>query len=182
MRHFNRIIALSTALLLSGCAAPNQQRELEHRLTQTEGRLADAQKAARDERARTAALQQRMRVGKRTWETTKAENQALNERIKLITEHQAKMLAVVEGRVEKAPTRPRVPASPLPANVDRALAAFAEKYGGRIWYDRGQGAVSFANDRLFEAGSDAVRALTVPWSVSTSSTVPGSESSIGTQT
>lgn len=158
MRHFNRIIALSSALWFGGCAVPNQQRELEYRLTQAEGRLADAQNATRDERARTAAFEQRMRAQKRTWETTKAENQALNERIKQLTDRQAKLVAAVEARAEKVPTRPRVPASPLLANVDRALAAFAEKYGGRVWYDRGQGAVSFANDRLFLAGSDAVRA------------------------
>ena len=51
-----------------------------------------------------------------------------------------------------------MPASPLPPKTDEALQALAGKFGDRVWYERGRGAISFANDRLFDPGSDAVRA------------------------
>ena len=52
---------------------------------------------------------------------------------------------------------PTVPASPLPAKTDEALLALAGKlHPIALWYDRGRGAISFANDRVFDPGSDTV--------------------------
>lgn len=54
-------------------------------------------------------------------------------------------------------TRPEVPISPLPESIDAALTAYVERYPDRVSYDQPRAALSFANDRLFELGSDALQ-------------------------
>ncbi|MBP7745914.1 MAG: OmpA family protein [Phycisphaerae bacterium] len=110
------------------------------------------------ERAQVTSLQQRANRAEEEARTARAQIAAVNDHAAKVAQHNQELQAIIEQTKSGSLKRPELPASPLPANTDAALQALAGKYGDRVWYERGRGAISFANDRLFESGSDAVRA------------------------
>lgn len=147
--------ALAAGTLLLGCA---DSRELEYRITQAETQRDQAQAALRDQQARYAALDDQFRDQTRLATTADAKSTALEERTRQLEERNAELAAIIERLNHEPLAAPEVPASPLPAEVDAALLSFAERNQGRVWYERGRGAISLANDRLFQSGSDEVLA------------------------
>jgi len=141
----------------SGCVPAEQHRDLEFKTQKLETDLAACQTALRAEEARAAALSERLQNEERSHAATRAEMHLHRGRAAELQRQYDALREVIEKRAQRPPERPSVPASPLPQEVDEALVRLAEKYGQRIWYDRGRGALSLANDRLFEPGSDVVQ-------------------------
>ena len=152
--------AVATAVLMAllpGCVS-QQQRDLEYRLHQVEVERDALRGKLDDERAKSVALTEQLGTRSRDLGLAQAESVTLRRRVDSLEKLKADYKQLIEERNRQALKRPEVPASPLPANVDEALLAFARRHAGRVWYDRGRAAVSFANDRLFDSGSDQVRA------------------------
>ena len=156
-----RVLATCSAALLAvawcGCASTPQQHATEIRPQQTETVRVDCERALRDERARTTAAEERWRSEQRKLTAAEAEINALRSRNQSLKQQNDEIVALLDKRTREPLERPAVPATLLPAETDAALQRFASKYQNRVWYDRGRGALSFANDRLFDSGSDAVR-------------------------
>lgn len=163
-----RILGILTLLLPVGCATtdppastpvqPQAPADFQARLNQSETEKAALRRDLDNERARAAGLETRLANESRTWESDRAIVGTLRNRVEQLSKQNADLVAAVEQRQQRPLERPQVAASPLPADLDGALQALARKYAGRVWYDQGRGAISFANDRLFDSGSDAVRA------------------------
>lgn len=145
-------------LALSGCAAPDKQRDTEFQLHKAEEEREALRLQLGGERARSAALQKRAEADEADLVTSRAEVGALHEQAERLNQRIKELQVPLEQMKTRELTRPSVPASPLPPKTDEALQALAGKFGDRVWYERGRGAISFANDRLFDPGSDAVRA------------------------
>jgi chemotaxis protein MotB len=145
---------LASMLVLAGCVAPGAR---ESASPAPAGDSASAEQALKEERARVASLQHSLNEKTRELESNRAELNQLRERVASLTETNDKYRAILDERARQPLERPSVPASQLPGGVDEKLQAFAARYAGRVIYERGRGAVSFANDRLFESGSDVVR-------------------------
>jgi chemotaxis protein MotB len=143
--------------LLAGCVS-QQQRDLEYRLHQVEVERDALRSKLDDERAKSTALTEQLAARSRDLGLAQAESVTLRRRVDSLEKLEGDYRQLIEERNHAALKRPEVPVSPLPANVDEALLAFARRHAGRVWYERGRGALSFANDRLFESGSDRVRA------------------------
>lgn len=145
------------AIALGGCKSPGEAREQD-----VEQRPAEAQPGACEQRlaaseARYEDLEKRMESVQRRWDADRATVLSLKSELKRLNESYDKLQALYAEFEQQAMRRPEVPISPLPENVDRALLAFATKLPGRVWYERERGAVSFANDRLFDSGGDKLR-------------------------
>jgi chemotaxis protein MotB len=147
----------SLLALAIGCAA-DSQGELQQRVQQLEAERDTLRGQLEGERAKSAALAERIATESHDWELTRAELAALRKRVDSAEGSSAEYRRLIEQRARRPLVRPELPVSPLPATVDEALQAFAQRQAGRVWYDRGRGALSFANDRLFDTGSDRVRA------------------------
>jgi len=145
-------------LAIGGCAAPDKQRDAEFQLHTAEEERDALRQQLGSERARSAALQKRAEADEVDLSATRAEVGAQREQVERLSQRIKELQAPLEQMKSRELTRPAVPASPLPPKTDETLQALAEKFGDRVWYDRGRGAVSFANDRLFDPGSDVVRA------------------------
>jgi len=155
-RYLLLITSLELALLVA-CNAPDRH-DLEYRIGKVEGERDHLQTLLDDERAKVVILQERLAAERRELELARAEVNLTRDRVQQLERDNDELLALLERRDPAALERPAVPASPLPPDVDRQLQAFATRHPGRLWYDRDRAAVSFANDRLFESGSDQVRA------------------------
>jgi chemotaxis protein MotB len=152
--------AVATAVLmaqLAGCVS-QQQRDLEYRLHQVEVERDALRGKLDDERAKSVALTEQLATRSRDLSLAQAESVTLRRRVDSLEKTNAEVRRFLEQMADRPLTRPTVPTSALPAKVDEALLAFARRHAGRVWYERGRAAVSFANDRLFESGSDRVRA------------------------
>ena len=143
---------------LIGCVPPEQQRDLNLRLQKAEREREGTRESLTNERAQTVALKEQLKESERQTAFAEAEINNLKQRLVEIQTQRDELLAMLEGRTAEPLQRPSVAASPLPAETDQALEAFAAKFQQRVWYERGRGAVSFANDQLFAPGSDEVRA------------------------
>ena len=143
---------------LIGCVPSEQHRDLEFRLQKAESERDKTRTSLADERARTFALTGQLNSEKRQTTFAQAEINNLKQRVGEVQKQRDELVALLEGRTAESLRRPDVSPSPLPPEVDQALKEFAAKFHQRVWYERGRGAVSFANDRLFEPGSDVVRA------------------------
>jgi len=144
--------------LAAGCAPSAQQRDTEFRLHKAEQERDGLQRGLSEEQARNAALQKRLEVAEAEVRTTQAQLASLQELNTKLAKAQDSLQSIVEETKGRAVKRPDIAASPLPDPTDEALQALVGRFRERLWYDRGRGAVSFANDRLFDSGSDAVRA------------------------
>jgi chemotaxis protein MotB len=158
MRFVSCSVATLLAVVWMGCATPEQQRALEFRLHKAETDRDACAKLLNDELAKAAALTERLQAEQREAATLRAEKTGSEERIQELQRRIAEYGALLEKRASEPLRRPEVPVSPLPGELDQALQDFASKFKNRVWYDRGRGALSFANDQLFEPGSDVVRA------------------------
>jgi chemotaxis protein MotB len=145
------------ALWSAGCTPDNQQdREFQLRRLEQERDTLKQQFAS--EQAKAVACQKQAQATEGELGTNRAEIGHLNDRLSELTKRNQEMQAVFDQLKNRELKRPALPASPLPAATDEALQALVTKFGDRVWYDRGRGALSFANDRLFDSGSDTVRA------------------------
>ncbi len=143
--------------LLVACGAPDR-RDRDHQLSKVEGERGQLQAALDDERAKVVFLQERLAAEQQQHAITRAEAALLHDRVRQLERDKDELVALLDRRDSAALERPDVAASPLPEDVDRQLETLAARHQGRVWYDRGRAAVSFANDRLFESGSAEVRA------------------------
>ncbi len=150
-----RLGLLVLALLAGGCAS--QQSDLEFRLKKAEADRDQYRAQVEREQGRVAALQRLVETEQDQWNAARAEVSLLNERVARLTQQNKELAELVEQLKSRPATRPASPASPLPPDLDAALQEFARKFPERVWYDRGKGAISFANDRLFDPGSDVVK-------------------------
>lgn len=144
--------------LCSGCAPGTSPQEREFQLRKTEQERDALRQQLAGEKAKVAASQQRSQAMEGELNTCRAEVGHLNDRLADMTKRDEAIQAQLDKLSKPELKRPTVPLSPLPVATDEALQGLAGKFGDRVWYDRGRGALSFANDRLFDSGSDAVRA------------------------
>lgn len=145
-------------LVCCGCEPTGAQRDTEFELRRVERERDTLQMKLASEEARGTVLARRIEDEEKEWHTAKAETATLKSRLRECERNYGALQQEIAHYVEEPPARPQVAASPLPAEVDQALLSFVDRHTGRVWYDRGRGAVSFANDRLFEMGSDTVQA------------------------
>ncbi len=148
------LLAMLVLTVFSGCEQPGRH-ELEYRAGKAEAEHDRLQAALEDERAKVVILQERLTGKEREHRIALAEASLTRDHLRKV-EQDSEQLAALLQRRESLSERPAVPPSPLPTAVDQQLQAFAARHSGRLWYDRGRGAVSFAGDRLFESGSDVV--------------------------
>ncbi|MEW6198544.1 MAG: OmpA family protein [Planctomycetota bacterium] len=142
---------------LSACAPPAAQSDAEFQLRKVEQERDSLRLRLSSEQARSTALEQRLDTEQQQSGAARAEAGRLREQIDKLNQHTQELVAALERIRQRELTRPAVPASPLPPAADEALQDLAARLAGRVWYERDRGAVSFANDRLFDSGSDAVR-------------------------
>jgi len=147
----------AASAMLVGCAPGAQQQQAHFELRKLEQERDALKLSLHTEQARADALQQRMEAEQLKWSATRAEVARLREQLDKLTQHNQDLQVALDRIRDRNLERPVVPVSPLPAAVDQALQALADRFSGRIWYDQARGAVSFANDRLFDSGSDVVR-------------------------
>jgi chemotaxis protein MotB len=147
-----------SALIWGGCAPGTSPQEREFQLRKTEQERNTLRQQLAGEKAKVAACQQRSQATEGELNTCRAEVGHLNDRLADMTNRDDAIQAQLQKLSNPELNRPTVPLSPLPAATDEALQGLARKFGDRVWYDRGRGALSFANDRLFDSGSDSVRA------------------------
>jgi len=148
----------SWAVVLCGCAGTPAARELEFKLQKAERERDGCQRTLADERAKATALTGRLEAEDRKSAAAQAEIINLRGRVDILERVKGELQTALERRASEPLSRPAIPASPLPPEVDEALRTLAGKYAHRVSYERGRGALTFANDQMFEAGSDTVRA------------------------
>lgn len=143
--------------LALGCAATNEPspKVVLQRVAQERDGL---RRDLADEQAKSATLQKQLDDMEKEWTADRAKLSAQSEQLSRLVKSNQELSQLLESRATRPLERPAVSGSPLPTVIDEALQALTQKLGERVWYDRGRGALSFANDRLFEAGSDVVRA------------------------
>lgn len=149
--------ALAGALLLTGCTPASQQSNSDFELRKVERERDSLQLALDTERAQHRALRDRLEKEEMKWSTSRAETAALKGQVRRLNERIGELEGIISAASEVPLERPEVPASPLPTEVDEDLWSLSQQFGDRVWYDRGRGAISFANDRLFDSGSADVR-------------------------
>lgn len=145
------------AVAVSGCAAPGPAGRADTPAQQAQRELDECRQALRAEQAQTATLTVQLQTTQRLGAALETERAALQARLEQLQQQYDELRAATEQRVVQPLERPAAPASPLPPELDHALLQFAERLAGRVGYDRGRAAVTFANDLLFDSGSDEVR-------------------------
>jgi chemotaxis protein MotB len=144
-------------LAATGCKQPEATRDMEFELQKAEQEREAYQQRLAAEQAKTAALERRMETEEGRWTANRAEAVRLRASLKQCEQRYEELEGVVKEFREQTLTRPEVSVSPLPEAIDQALLGYAEELSDRVWYARTRGAISFANDRLFELGSATVR-------------------------
>lgn len=140
-----------------GCA--DQKRDdLEHQSRKMQSERDATRQQLDEERAANAALKDRLGAQTRERDLTRAEADALRAQVDRLTQFNRELTQLVEQQDSHEMQRPQIVAVRLPAVLDQALSAFAEKRGDAVSYDRARGAVKFKSDLLFESGSDVLRA------------------------
>ena len=149
------------AVLGVGCAG-GEKRDPEFELRKAEQEKSVLTQRLTDEQAKSVALQKRIEVEQTEWQLNRNKVASLRDELTTLTQRYDELKKIIDERKNRPLDRPAVPAAALPDELDQALQKLAGKYADRVWYDRSRGAVSFANDRLFDAGSDVVRAEALP--------------------
>ncbi|MFH1746043.1 MAG: OmpA family protein [Planctomycetota bacterium] len=158
MRRLALGMTLTLVISLSACVAPDQHQKVELDLQKVTTERDSCQQELADQRAKVAALTQQMQQGQSGQHATRAEVNNLRQHNEQLQRDNQQLHALIKKQASGTLERPQVPASPLPDNIDQALQQFARKFAQRVIYERDRGAISFANDQLFESGSDEVRA------------------------
>ncbi|MCG3137251.1 MAG: hypothetical protein HJJLKODD_01094 [Phycisphaerae bacterium] len=121
----------------------------------------EAEKVAAEQRALDAENNaESMRNQLRTREGELATEREMNGNLKRENDRMAEMLAQAKGLMDKMDTEPDGPIiiqTALPAELDKALKAFAAAHPNEVEYDAARGAVKWKSDLLFASGSDVVR-------------------------
>ena len=151
-------VCVGALLGFCGCAAPDKQRDTEFQLHKLEQERDALRAQLGSEQAKGIALQKRADSSATELSATRAEVGTLREQVERLSQRLKELQVPLEQLKTRPLKRPAVAASPLPPKTDEALQALAGKFGDRVWYEQGRGAMSFANDRLFDSGSDVVRA------------------------
>jgi len=154
MRRYGLLMAVG--LLLVGCESTNQ-RDLQYRADKAESERDQLQARYDDERAKVAVLQERLAAEQKNVELARAETNLMRDRARQVEADKQELVGLLEQRTSEPLEEPEVSASPLAPEIDGQLRSFAARHRGRVWYDRGRAAISFANESLFDPGSDVVR-------------------------
>ncbi len=155
-----RTFALLTAvvsLLAAGCTPTSEQRDQDFQLQKLERENNRLSRELSTERARALVLEKRIAAEETQWAANRAEMATYREEIDSLRRENQQLHAKIRESLFRPVERPDVSISPLPDEVDRDLMSWSQRFANRVSYDRGRGAVSFANDELFETGSDTVR-------------------------
>ena len=155
MRESTPFLTFFCMLALFGCTTADRQNA-EYKANKTEAERDHLQTLLDDERAKVAILQDRLTQAQEIQAAAAAELELARQRLQQLEDDNQQLTALLRQR-DTAAEQPAVPASPLPPEVDQRLSDYAARNPGRVWYDRGRAALSFANDRLFEPGSDDVQ-------------------------
>lgn len=151
-----RWIALSLVLPLLGCAS-GKQDDMKFQVEKAQAERDQLRLKYEDESAKSLAIAAEYTTASARWDVERAELSALRQRVKDLETTNRDLSALLDKHANAPMTRPSVPATPLPGSLDARLSDFAGKHTERVIYDRGRGAISFANDRLFDPGSDVVK-------------------------
>jgi chemotaxis protein MotB len=146
---------LLAGLLVTGCETGQNDPKFE--LTKTTQERDTLRTQLQEQEARSVALRRDLDASQTELKAAQAKVGNLSDQVQSL-EKQNKEFEGVLGKLKtRELKRPEVPGTPLPPSADEALQKLAGTLGDRVWYDRGRGAISFANDRLFDSGSDVVR-------------------------
>lgn len=151
-----RWMAFVVALPLLGCAS-GKQDDMQFQLEKSQAERDRMRLAYEEESAKSLAIADEYTKASAKWDVQRAELSALRQRVADLDKTNRDLNALLDKRAAEPMTRPAIPATPLPGSLDARLSEFASKYDGRVIYDRGRAAISFANDRLFDPGSDVVK-------------------------
>jgi chemotaxis protein MotB len=169
MRAAYRILTLgfsgAMAFSLVGCTAPAENSDMEFELQRLSQENTQLERQLNTSNARSTVLAQQIESEQRDWNLRRAEVNRLRAQVDDLKRANTKLAQLQEelqAQLNKPLERPQISASPLPAEIDRALYALAAGAPDRVWYDRGRGALSYANDQLFALGSDEIRADALP--------------------
>ncbi len=146
---------------LTGCTSASEKRDLEFQLHKARTELAQAEQHLASEHAQSLELRRRIESEQDKWNLNRMELARLRNQVSDLNSANGDLRKLIEQLRGRQLTRPEVPASPLPPEIDQLLQGFSQRLGDRVWYDRGRGALSFANDRLFAPGQDVVQANAV---------------------
>ncbi len=152
------VLLMGVALTGGGCTSTGGGDDRELRQRRAEQDRDAAREQLRSVEAREAALRRELQDAQAELKLARMETGHLQDQLKALDTQYRELKDRVEGLKSRELKRPEIPASPLPASVDEALLKLVERFGDRVAYERTRGAVSFANERLFEPGSDRVRA------------------------
>lgn len=156
------VFLAAAGALLTGCVSEQRHHQVEFELRKvSEERDAVGARLAQSE-ARSAELARQLKAAEDALSNSRAEVGSLSARVRDLEAREKEIAEFLKELTEQPPNsamqRPDVAGTTLPPAADRALRELADRYTGRLTYDRGRGAISFANDRLFDAGSAEVRA------------------------
>lgn len=163
--HFSRVVliaGIATGLSAAGCAAPQPTTDCDFELKKSQTHLDETQRMLTQEQARSAGLVEELGRRSQDLSAARADAATLKERLSELSHTNDGLRKLLDERIGSPLDAPIAPPSPVSAIVDERLAKFANGSGGRVTYLRARGAVSFANDRLFDSGSDAVRVESFP--------------------
>jgi chemotaxis protein MotB len=152
------LLTTVTALLLASGCESTQQQETEFKLSKVERERDSLAQRLRAEQSKALVLERRIESEQVQWNADRAEVARLHSRVRELERAEEQRRSQLAERLNRPVERPQVAASPLPRDIDQALLTWSQRFQDRVSYDRGRAAVSFANDRLFELGSDTVQA------------------------
>lgn len=142
---------------VGGCAASRSNGAAEHQVRRIQLERDNYKRRYEDERAKATLLAQHYDEATHDRDLTKAEVNTLRSRLASLESANKSYQDLIEKQSARALERPELVSARLPESIDRALADLASKFPDLVSYDRGRGAVKFANDLLFQSASDVVR-------------------------
>lgn len=144
-------------LLGGGCVADQGGAAADHQVRRMQLERDNYKRRYEDERAKATLLAQHYDAATHDRDLTKAEVNTLRSRVASLDHANKAYQELIEKRSASGLERPKLVSARLPEAIDRALSDFAAKFPKLVSYDRGRGAVKFANDLLFQSASDVVR-------------------------
>lgn len=151
---YSLLLALLTA---GGCVSQQQHGAVEHQLSRALSERDDALRRLDNERARTTAFDENLRTEQAAHRTTRGELERSRSQTVGAKSDLAQVIKLMEDQAAGKLRRPEVVAVQLPEALDQALIRFASRFQKLATYNRTSGAIAFANDLLFDPGSDIVR-------------------------
>ncbi len=151
------IIIPSLILLSGGCVADQGASAADHQVRRMQLERDNYKRRYEDERSKATLLAQHYDAATHDRDLTKAEVNTLRSQIASLENANQGYQELIEKRSARELERPKLVSVRLPEAIDRALSDFAAKFPKLVTYDRGRGAIKFANDLLFQSASDVVR-------------------------